>query len=308
MFEQVVSGLGSWEEAGKVMHTFGPDEDERLGPRVWRWEFGRRAGSTERVVTGIAAGAQWLVRSEGPGASGVYAPGLNVGAPNVEMPMQHLSPEGAIYAASLVGCRLPSEAEWHAARETYAKGADPSSENLRDKTWGRQQQYVEGLKAAGRRAWNADAGSFVSPEGGGAAKEKGPLSREISDSDDGVLWFSPVGVGGGPEGAVVRHLVGNVAEWVFEGPDVGQGRDTASIAKAVEEQSQNLGVIGGSALCNPTLRTLVRQPVVLAEAREGYADVGFRLAFRSADPNADGTMAERISSLLTPLPTITPKP
>jgi hypothetical protein len=48
--------------------------------------------------------------------------------------------------------------------------------------------------------------------------------------------------------------------------------------------------------------------VVLAEAREGYADVGFRLAFRSADPNADGTMAERISSLLTPLPTITPKP
>lgn len=325
LFNDTVTSLGSWEQIRKIMHTFGLEEDERLGPRVWRWTFGKKPGSTLPVINGIAPSMHWLVRSDGPGASEVYAKDVNPGQPSIEMPMQHISPDASIYAASLLGCRLPTADEWRAAQRTYAANLPQQSFNLRDRTWARQQQYAEAQTEAGKRVWAADAGSFVWIDAPLAPKT--PKSTQIVESDDGVLWFLPVGVsagesntgGGGSGGAgvsvasattsapIVKHLVGNVAEWVWNGPDVGAGRDAATIQKAIEASADKIGVIGASALSSPGVPPETFQQALLGEAREGYADVGFRLAF-TVGPAIGVSVADRVNALLTPLPTLNQTP
>ncbi|HNB60850.1 MAG TPA: hypothetical protein PK308_11065, partial [Phycisphaerales bacterium] len=57
----------------------------------------------------------------------------------------------------------------------------------------------------------------------------------------------------------------------------------------------------------PDLDVHQRQPVLLAEAREGYADVGFRLAF-SVGGDSDLTVAQRAAGILTPLPRLRNEP
>lgn len=362
VFNDLVDSLGSWRELAKVMPPFGIDQDERLGPRVWRWSFGKRAGSSEVVTLGLIPATGWLVRSEGPGSSDVYAKGLNPGAPNLDMPMQHLPPEAAMYAAGLLHCRLPTSLEWRAAWSTHPPGPDQSALNLRDQTWGRQQRHNEDRAAQGRRTWSADAGAF-SPADTPDSKE--PRSALIVQADDGVLWFAPVGVGGtgslatsvapprsnstsasspspAPPVTPLKHLVGNVAEWIWDFPctsvaastDQGHAANTRADSQDYLDQidaarslldahAASLGIVGGSALSDPRVPgDRVHRPI-LSEAREGYADVGFRLAFTDdhfaselggADGLAPGgtagglSLADRLRAVLTPLPTLKNSP
>jgi len=85
----------------------------------------------------------------------------------------------------------------------------------------------------------------------------------------------------------MEHLVGNVAELVFDAPEALEASPPTAEAlrTLVEKQKARLGVVGGSALSPPELWNGAERPygrtwpVDLARAREGYSDVGFRLAF-----------------------------
>jgi formylglycine-generating enzyme required for sulfatase activity len=307
-FSDAVSTLGSWERLAQVMPPFRAADDERLGPRVWQWTFGRRPGSTQVGVTGLAPAGQWLVRSEGAAGADVYPPGLDPGQPTLDLPMQHVPPDAAMYVADLLGCRLPTSAEWKAAAGAQEARLERATLNLRDQTWARQQKHTEARLVQGRRAFAADSGGFVPST---APALSGPKSAAVVDEDDHVLWFSPIALGGGGSKAPFKHLVGNVAEWVWDGPwpTPGQprGSDPGEFQRALDAHPEQIGVIGGSALSRPDLDVHQRQPVLLAEAREGYADVGFRLAF-SVGGDSDLTVAQRAAGILTPLPRLRNEP
>jgi hypothetical protein len=83
----------------------------------------------------------------------------------------------------------------------------------------------------------------------------------------------------------LRHLLGNVAEYLFD------------------ESSKQFFVAGGSALSPPEIDPLKSYPVDLRLASEGFSDVGLRLAF-----NAPGGVAgrSRLQQLLKNQPFLRP--
>jgi formylglycine-generating enzyme required for sulfatase activity len=166
-----------------------------------------------------------------------------------------------------MGCRLPTSAEWKAAVTAGVSGA----QNLRDPTW--RKQYEKSKELAGsqpdypaeRIFWPAEAQKVPPMQDGFAAV----------DADDSVLWFAPVG--GGP---TFQHLIGNVAEFVWEDPAVLEGLEpTSARVKAALGKGEKLKVIGGSALSHKDIAVGEPQAVNFSQAREGYSDVGFRVAF-----------------------------
>jgi hypothetical protein len=113
---------------------------------------------------------------------------------------------------------------------------------------------------------------------------KGAKAKSL-ESDDGVLFFAKVDA----DKCELHHLVGNVAEYVFDDPAAielvsGQGR--LPVAKVINSNASALRIIGGSALSAPSApvddpRAVLDErgkPDLLA-AQDGFTDVGFRLAF-----------------------------
>jgi len=168
-----------------------------------------------------------------------------VGEPSWEMPVQAVSPAACELWTSLVGCRLPTAAEWSAANRAFP----PEGPNLRDRAWGRQREFVRARRADAPLPWPTEGGYISNRENGETAP--------VLDSDDGFAFFAPVD----SEGAGIRNLVGNVGEVVYL-------QDSARGA---------LAIIGGSAMTPPSLDP--EQPVrVAAEERAlARADIGFRL-------------------------------
>jgi hypothetical protein len=228
-----------------------------------------------------------------------YAQAGPPAGPAREHPMHRLSPQAAEAVAGLMGCRLPSVEEWKAA-EAAARSA-PAAANLRDATWQAQQAHLKGLVDANRdnSVWlNARPRRHPWPDqdacmGLGLGREgmlqKGERALACRTESDGVLWFEPAQ----PSSAAWRHLIGNVAEYVREG--------------------SAYRVIGGSALgaCQLMPPEAPQEPV---DARKGFSDVGFRLAFdveRALEerPTIAGafdrlvrTQAERLFTLLQQRP------
>ena len=86
-------------------------------------------------------GSKRVFRDQPPAvkAGEQYPAGLSAGKPAADRPMQRLGPAAAIYVARLVGCRLPTPAEWKAALAVPDPDRKP---NLRGATWKRQRDHI----------------------------------------------------------------------------------------------------------------------------------------------------------------------
>src|SRR5690606_13065601 len=111
----------------------------------------------------------------------------------------------------------------------------------------------------------------------------GSFWREQPDAfwegyDDGALWPLPADQG---RARAFQHLIGNVAELVFDVPEAMEALPAGSIEagalRAALTGEGALGVIGGSAQSPPQADPAQRQSFPAASM--GHADVGFRLAF-----------------------------
>jgi hypothetical protein len=288
-FAAILSGLGRPTDFRAVLRKFDLVSDPRSGPRTWQW----------RDPTGdkgpIIPARDWLARRSFS-LTDEYTPGQAPPPPTADSPMNYLSPGAALYAAQLVGCRLPAAAEWVAAKTRYADNGPPGSCNLRDRTWRTQFDYVQAANDALHKLQLPDEGMFA-PVGVAAS----PSRDAAADWSDSTLWFTAVGVG---SGELVHNLVGNVAEYVFDTPPGDPPEPHPKAIQAfVTAHAARVHVVGGSALSDPAVNPSRPLPVVGAEAEEGYADVGFRLCF-SAGLAGDQTLAARINRIIEPLPTL----
>ncbi|MBL8760281.1 MAG: hypothetical protein JNL50_03180 [Phycisphaerae bacterium] len=184
-----------------------------------------------------------------------------IGAPSASHPMQQVSARVASEAAAAIGCRLPTASEWSAAAGMGPK-VDGSA-NRRDAAWKAMRDHMIGVtQGAAKPRFDTlpwpDDGAFV-PTG-----VKVPVRMdavEVDGGDDGTVWFRTAA---SPDGRF-HDLVGNVAEWVLApGAAAGQAQ-----------------VIGGSAMSAKEVAADQAQRATGA-ATQGYADVGFRLAFEAS--------------------------
>ncbi|HUT32681.1 MAG TPA: hypothetical protein VNE39_04300 [Planctomycetota bacterium] len=276
----VVAAAGGWQD---LMALLGAERlsgiDPRRGPRVWQPTRGQSAIQPTR---------EWLVAL--PGVA-LYPADSVAPPPTRAHPIQYVSPEAALYVARLVGCRLPTSVEWAGAFDAFEKGAAPAGRNLRDKAWLQQRDHA--AKQAGRLDY-PDAGIFVAADAPAAPRAGAEAAPVVADSD-GVLWFAAPDVAPG-----MQHLVGNVAELVYDDSarlDQALKQPDKPSAKAVRDLvGQGAGalkVVGASALSPPEYWDGKQRPfdrayaVDLERARQGFSDVGFRLAFTApVDPPA----------------------
>jgi len=104
------------------------------------------------------------------------------------------------------------------------------------------------------------------------------------DTDDGVLWFSPVST----SAKNFENLVGNVAEYVIaDSADAMNSVAATAASVTAAKLSDQLRIIGGSALSSKSIKP--EEPYGLSGilTRKGMSDVGIRLAF--SGPALGGT-------------------
>jgi len=248
------------------------------GPRVWKWQAGKEGGKH------LVRAARWL---PGVAPAGDAPP---IPPPSDQHPMQHVSAPAAVTFAWLLGCRLPTAAEWRAAYAKYQKGRPPGKLNLRDPAWEAHLARLRARKAPPAPGELPDAGIFW--PAAVAIRRVGADAVPATAASDGTVWLDPVGAG-----TIVQHLIGNVAEFVLDLPaaQLGELKTLAStmvpevVGPVVRARMQKLGgvsVVGASALSPPQVWDGRDRPFDKAwPARyergglDSYSDVGFRLAF-----------------------------
>ena len=274
-----------------------------LGPRVWAWTAQGNA-----IVVGRAA--EWLftdpnVTRERPafdpsllGADYKQVSDAHGGNPSLDHPMQRISPGAAAFVARQAGCRLPTSAEWRAAYQAWIvnRGQTGNRWNLRDRTFELQRAHIQRMQEQVPRK-----ASFQWPDVEIAPIDPSApvgVKAQSGSGDDGILYFAPVTADQAP----LRHLVGNVAEFVF---DDAAAIETApatvvGMSKMINSKPGMMKVVGGSALSPPSVPVDQAKNVDLLMAQDGFTDVGFRLVF-----GASGTavkvepLAVKINAVLT---------
>lgn len=273
LFSDTVTRARGWDEIAPVVCRSYPvgGVDPRRGVRTWDW--GRR--STEFVVPACCdlPSNGWMRERPGMAGRSYYPEDAVPAPPDWEQPMQYVSPLAAMYAARALGCRLPTAGEWEAA----VSAGRESAPNLRDASWRRVYDAVRS-QASFLPEWPG-AGIFH-PANQGAR----PLPQDdgaAAAADDGFPWFRRVSEGGGK----FRDLTGNVREYVFSDSARAEGPGSLSVefVRALLGDGTALAVVGSSALApaggpGPF-------PADPAEAADGFADVGFRLAFTADASN-----------------------
>jgi formylglycine-generating enzyme required for sulfatase activity len=219
-----------------------------------------------------------------------------------------------MYVARLLGCRLPTTDEWQAAYAKFEQPAGPGTQprdawNLRGDgppgraTWSAQQDHAQKFANLGMKF--PDQGIFLNPDllfAGITAQAAKPWKAadlaklapaRITPAPDiykgNTLWFRPVGAqpGAAPATAGGMHdLVGNVAEYAFDGPGaINVIKDnlptTAAIDAAVTAGKRSVFVLGGSSLSPPDVLFNQKQEldITFPPTAIGFCDVGFRLAY-----------------------------
>lgn len=251
------------------------------GPRSWQWSdldlF--RLGL---LLNQSAGGDGWLWVNQFADQYPLISPEIAAGQsrPTYEHPLNHISPFAATKLAGLIDTELPTVEQWQAAYAYHeaAQGAEDRLWNLRDQTWKTQLTYATEV----RRQLGSQATFFQLPDSGiflPDSDQSIPTGENASVIDrsepDGTLWFAFVDTQTDPDGtttyeapgAVLKHMLGNVAEIVRT--DEGSG----------------FAVIGGSAMSPPELP--LTEPAVIHsgfnQLERSYSDVGFRLSFETAD-------------------------
>jgi hypothetical protein len=287
----IVDQAGAWKDLGTLFTSIDPQEDFRKGPRVWKWVDDGKGGAVMRPAE------KWL-RELATGRTVAETPRtIAPGSPEASHPMNYIPPSAALFISHLAGCRLPTQGEWGAAAAMDEAARELRRCNLRDAQWKAEQAYINDLGRGGSVNW---------PDDDVYVPASTPRARTGPDAasnpwDDGVLWF--VSVDNGPAGDTepLRHLVGNVAEYVVNASAAdllpAAGGPSVEGARAVLARRRDaLKVIGASALSPLEVAPTTPQPVDLEEAAGGYADVGFRLAFSAAGA---GPMAEPLGVQLS---------
>lgn len=316
LFVDVIAAQDKWEEASGSAILNRPDmklgdllRNNWAGPRPWRWSSEGTIQLTGAPANGGGVGDStgngWLMPdSSGNMASlGCYPPGVQPAAPSAATPITYISPEAAIYVARLINCRVPSSGEFiEAIKQDSGAGA-----NRRDGIFARTHDHVRQLQpqVQNKAQW-PNGGVFstdknASPETDGAAAVQG---------DDGELWFRPVAADLGSEVTRFADLVGNVAEYVFEKPELLDQMQPATLADRTNDVRKggrpDVRVIGSSALSPASIEPRVpNKPAASTNYNQGFSDVGFRLAFSTGAGGGSGTPAKRLQGILAQSPYLT---
>lgn len=289
-------GRQSWEQLQKTLRHWDFDKDDpRPGPATWSWDLRRvKVVLSDRSKESVAWKDQtgWLKGHPTMQGKSYYAPELGeIAPPNYDSPMDWVSPDAALLAARQMGVRLPTVEEWKAAIEA-AGGEKKASggENRRDKAWLIQFRYIDKLDVIGKE-W-PHAGIFWPknlvpqwPQGDGKMLYVNASDDSSLPTNDGYLWFAPAM----RDSDGWSNLIGNVSEIVLDGAadEMASVEPSAeAVRPLVEKLADKWRVAGASALSGIVLRgnkdydpTEPYENKSLREARMGYADVGFRLAF-----------------------------
>ena len=264
LLESMAHDPGRRQDLAKLFP--GPEDTRDFrGAMVWKWSArgSRVSPAGEWIKTGLVL----------PESASYYPEGARTSRPSRSHPANRLGPVAAVYLAGSVGCRLPSVAEWAAAYAASESGQPKETWNLNDRSMARQRQYVAEL--ANKYTVDRPCDDRFSLDGSEPGVDPAPAAEE----DDGLVWFGQVDCGGG---RLFHHLVGNVAEYVYANPADLEALTETSVRTAtavLDEHSDKLFVIGGSAFSSPNLPFDKPVPVDLEAAASGYSDVGFRLAF-----------------------------
>lgn len=278
LFMQVIEAAAATQKRTDRLDFAGLHYDNfGRGPHVWR-----AAGS------GILPTSSWLSFVEVAFEDRVYAHALgDVDKPLARqggrvMPMQRISPAAAMYFSHLMGCRLPTSGEFESARKMQpaaAAVAGPTPPNLRDRAWEAQHQHIseivdrEGDAVRAQAPW-PDMGTFETTT---TKTRLGADAQAVQGAaDDGFLWFRPV-----QTDETFCNLIGNVAEYLWDdarllepSPQIKMLSDFREIV--AKHGRGNLYVAGASAISAPELGSGRHE---VANFNNGFADVGFRLAF-----------------------------
>ena len=100
----------AWDQF-RSLWTDDESTDPRYGPRVWKWS-GRQRSSSKLRPSDRWQQEVFRMRNAPPDSPA----GMRVSLPTTESPMNYVSPAAAVYVAALAGGRLPTSAEWKAAR------------------------------------------------------------------------------------------------------------------------------------------------------------------------------------------------
>ncbi len=304
-----------------VKHTSQAPVFKELLPHVWRSlaadsEF---SGLHTWATSGgrVHTAKRWfyykstLFTRYAPGLGGAHLSLTFGGPPDPDDPVNYLPPQAAIYAAALLGCRLPTAAEWAAAYDQYVKPYRPPARkqniwrpHLRGAAWKRQRKYVQGCQGGAQvpPPW-PDRDTYAHfPPGGRVSAARRAWLRALPDKNYrwNRLWFCPVGDDspqwhGKGESLPVHNLVGNIGQYVFDDSAAGQHwiqhpkqLTPAAVQKVVKQEgAATLRELGGSCIA-PTgngkngAPPPPTQPVAIDlthAMRHGFSDVGFRLAF-----------------------------
>lgn len=302
-FVGIISAAQRWEEMAELLRA----EDGRRAPCVWEadraglsaarfWTQNHPLVSPMRPTYADGLRPEGLARSNDTAPNSAYNQiSPEQGAPSLEMPMQQVPIGAAMFAARLAGCRLPTEAEWRAALAQDGGIGDLQGWNLRDATWARQRDHVRSVReemvrsntnGSQRFLWPDDASFGLSVLG---LTEAVPREAEAvaHPHDDGRLWFAPAADGTGGQRRF-SHLIGNVAEYVFEDAAAleAQGvEDALEFESLADRHADKVGIIGGSSMSPPNLALDSAYRPNPDDWFTGFADVGIRLAF-----SADGAM------------------
>lgn len=224
-----------WSAFVESAYDPGPGGDHRRGPRLWN------PGRSGLIRSGARKPLSWFGGFDSFYEEMFSNQGGDVLAPasalSFDLPMQHTGAELARSVAESMGMRLPLPSEW----KRVAGEVNTATDTMRlwNEAW--SDGFEANLLAEIRMDSFYDANSI--PQSGGGNGEA-PL-------------FQPVRQGG----SRMKHLVGNVAEFVYD---------------------QNAGkyyVAGGSALAEVAGTWEQLHPVSTSNESYSFSDVGLRLYF-----------------------------
>ncbi|CAN5806411.1 hypothetical protein BH11PLA1_BH11PLA1_17790 [soil metagenome] len=244
----------------------------------------------------------WFTIPPGAGTTSLLAE-PDAPAPQWTLPMQGMTPDAAALVAACAGCRLPTVAEWQAARAFEGITDTPQAlagMQLRGQRWKKQHDTAKAARAGGVNMAFPGDGAFSPASVPAPSPEADTAALDLTEP---AFLFAPVDSGPGKS---FKHLIGNAAEWVVVDAAKFDALTPAAIKLKTVNVAQDLRVIGGSSLSNPaTPRTtpLAAEPT---RAAQGYVDVGFRLAFSAERGVPRNVLAAQAREILTQLPAARP--
>ncbi len=258
------------------------NRDGRRGPRTWASPRGRFG--PPRATPDTAQG--WLT-GNGRGTD-VWFEGVAsapTAGPSDASPMNYISSRGALYVAALMGCRLPTQAEWEAA----GRAAGAGQQNQADEAFKQMHDRVLRMAGVANPTLPWPHGDAL---GIGVAQDRLTAPPQIVAGNDGVIFFRDVRT----DAATFTDLGGNVSEWVLIAEPPQTISPDAEGVRGVIGAGSAAAIAGPAAISDPA-----RGVVPGTSFTQTYSDVGFRLAF-SGEGGGSGSLARQLAEAVAQVP------